>query len=102
MMISSYRRWGILRLAIIGSHSLAPRHWALGPRDITANNVQSGPANTEMNLADGKTAPSSLQHMALERYGHVEEIASFVVYVASPETDYITGGSFLSDGGYLT
>jgi 3-oxoacyl-[acyl-carrier protein] reductase len=38
-----------------------------------------------MNPADGEAAPSNLQHKALERDGHVDEIASFVAYLASPE-----------------
>jgi hypothetical protein len=39
-------------------------------------------------------------HKALERYGHVDEIVSFVVYLASPEASLITGASLLADGGY--
>ena len=49
----------------------------LGPRGITVNNIEPGPVDTEMNPADGPGAPGNLQHMALERYGHVDEIASF-------------------------
>jgi NAD(P)-dependent dehydrogenase (short-subunit alcohol dehydrogenase family) len=49
-----------------------------------------------MNPADGEAAPSNLQHKALERYGHVDEIASFVVYLASPEASLITGASLLA------
>jgi 3-oxoacyl-[acyl-carrier protein] reductase len=72
----------------------------LGPRGITVNNVQPGPVDTDMNPADGEGAPSNLEHMALERYGHVDEIASFVAYLASPEASLITGASLLADGGY--
>ena len=53
-----------------------------------------------MNPADGEAAPSNLQHKALERYGHIDEIASFVVYLASPEASLITSASLLADGGY--
>jgi 3-oxoacyl-[acyl-carrier protein] reductase len=72
----------------------------LGPRGITVNNVQPGPVDTDMNPADGEAAPGNLQHMALERYGHVDEIASFVAYLASPEASLITGANLLADGGY--
>jgi 3-oxoacyl-[acyl-carrier protein] reductase len=72
----------------------------LGPRGITVNNIEPGPVDTEMNPADGPGAARNLQHMALERYGHVDEIASFVAYLASPEASLITGASLLADGGY--
>jgi 3-oxoacyl-[acyl-carrier protein] reductase len=38
--------------------------------------------------------------MAIKRYGHAEEIAAMVVYLASPEAGYITGASLLIDGGF--
>jgi 3-oxoacyl-[acyl-carrier protein] reductase len=72
----------------------------LGPRGITLNNVRPGPTDTDMNPADSEAAPSNLQHKALERYGHIDEIASFVVYLASPEASLITSASLLADGGY--
>lgn len=72
----------------------------LGPRGITVNNLEPGPVDTEMNPADGPGASGNLQHMALERYGHVDEIASFAAYLASPEASLITGASLLADGGY--
>jgi 3-oxoacyl-[acyl-carrier protein] reductase len=50
--------------------------------------------------ADGEAAPSNLQHMALECYGHVDEIASLVAYLAGPEASLITSASLLADGGY--
>ena len=72
----------------------------LGPRGITVNNVRPGSTDTDMNPADGEAAQSNLHHKALERYGHVDEIASFVVYLASPEASLIIGASLLADGGY--
>jgi 3-oxoacyl-[acyl-carrier protein] reductase len=72
----------------------------LGPRGITVNNVQPGPVDTDMNPADGPFAPAAVPHIALQRYGRTDEIASFVAYLASPEASYITGASLLIDGGY--
>jgi 3-oxoacyl-[acyl-carrier protein] reductase len=72
----------------------------LGPRGITVNNVQPGPVDTDMNPADGEFAKATSQHVALQRYGHTDEIASFVSYLASPEASYITGANLLADGGY--
>ncbi len=72
----------------------------LGPRGITVNNVQPGPIDTEMNPADSEFASSLIGMMASGRYGHAEEVASFVAYLAGPEAGYITGASLLIDGGF--
>lgn len=72
----------------------------LGPRKITVNNIQPGPVDTDMNPADGAFADTLRGLMALKRYGHVDEIAGFVSYLASPEAGYITGASLLADGGF--
>jgi 3-oxoacyl-[acyl-carrier protein] reductase len=53
-----------------------------------------------MNPADGEFAKFTSQYIALQRYGHSDEIASFVAYLASPEASFITGASLLADGGY--
>src|SRR6187551_2302756 len=72
----------------------------LGPRKITVNNIQPGPVDTDMNPANGAFADTLRGLMALKRYGHVDEIAGFVAYLASPEAAYITGASLLADGGF--
>ncbi|BBP75704.1 3-oxoacyl-ACP reductase FabG [Pseudomonas gingeri NCPPB 3146 = LMG 5327] len=72
----------------------------LGPRGITVNNVQPGPVDTDMNPADSEFADSLISLMAGGRYGRVEEIASFVAYLAGPEAGYITGASLTIDGGF--
>ena len=72
----------------------------LGPRGITINNVQPGPVDTDMNPADSDFAESLMGYMAVGRYGKVEEIASFVAYLAGPEAAYITGASLTIDGGF--
>jgi 3-oxoacyl-[acyl-carrier protein] reductase len=72
----------------------------LGPRGITINNVQPGPVDTDLNPADGEFAESMKKLMALPRYGHVDEIASFVAYLVSPEAGYITGANLMIDGGF--
>jgi 3-oxoacyl-[acyl-carrier protein] reductase len=72
----------------------------LGPRNITVNNVQPGPTDTDMNPASGAFADMTRQSVALQRYADPSEIASFVAYLASPEASFITGASLLVDGGY--
>jgi 3-oxoacyl-[acyl-carrier protein] reductase len=72
----------------------------LGPRNITVNNIQPGPVDTESNPASGPFAETLLGLMALKRYGKGEEIAGLVSYLAGPEAGYVTGASILIDGGF--
>ena len=72
----------------------------LGPRGITVNNVQPGPVDTDMNPAEGEFAESLKKLMALPRYGHVDEIAAMVAYLAGPEAGFVTGANLMIDGGF--
>ena len=71
----------------------------LGSRGITVNNVQPGPIDTELNPATSEWAVPQKAATALDRYGHVDEIAAMVAFVASPESSYITGANLTVDGG---
>jgi 3-oxoacyl-[acyl-carrier protein] reductase len=71
----------------------------IGSRGITINNVQPGPIDTELNPAAGDWAVPQKAATALDRYGHVEEIAAMVAFVAGPESSYITGANLTVDGG---
>ncbi len=72
----------------------------LGPRGITVNTIQPGPIDTEMNPADGPSAEFLKGFMALKRFGHVEEIAGLVSFLAGPEGAFITGTGMKIDGGF--
>jgi 3-oxoacyl-[acyl-carrier protein] reductase len=71
----------------------------VGSRGITVNNVQPGPIDTDLNPAAGEWAVPQLAITALGRYGHVDEVAALVAFVASPEASYITGANLTIDGG---
>jgi 3-oxoacyl-[acyl-carrier protein] reductase len=71
----------------------------VGSRGITVNNVQPGPIDTDLNPASGDWATPQIAAAALGRYGHVEEVASLVAFVAGPEAAYITGANLTVDGG---
>ena len=71
----------------------------VGPRGITVNNVQPGPIDTELNPAEGEWATPQIANTALKRYGHVEDVAALVAFVAGPGAGYITGASLTVDGG---
>ncbi len=71
----------------------------LGARDITVNNIQPGPIDTDLNPAAGDWATPQKANTALDRYGSVDEVAALVAFVAGPEASYITGANLTVDGG---
>lgn len=79
--------------------------WAkeLGGLSINVNAVAPAAltAMTEPLLQDEATAARRLSRFALGRYGDPEEIAPAFVFLASPESDYITGQVLCVDGGLV-
>src|SRR6202040_1323561 len=71
----------------------------VGSRGITVNNVQPGPIATDLNPAASDWATPQIANTALNRYGHVEDVAALVAFVAGPEAAYITGANLTVDGG---
>lgn len=72
----------------------------LGPKGITANIVNPGPTDTDMNPDGGPVSKIVGPGMAVGRYGKPAEIASAVAYLASPEAGFITGAELMTDGGF--
>ena len=72
----------------------------LGPRRITANLVNPGPTDTDMNPADGPNAAGSLAFMALPAYGRPEDVAATILHLAGESGRHITGAVIDVDGGY--
>ena len=71
----------------------------IGSRGITVNNIQPGPIDTELNPASGDWAVPQKAATALDRYGHVEEIAAMAAFLAGSESSYVTGTNLTVDGG---
>ena len=71
----------------------------VGSRGITVNNIQPGPIDTDLNPVAGDSAVLQKAATALNRYGHVDEVAALVAFVAGPESSYITGANLTVDGG---
>ena len=71
----------------------------LGPKEITANLVQPGSIDTDMNPTNGPYAETLKQFMALGRYGAPGDIADAVAFLASVKAQYITGSTLTVDGG---
>ncbi|MEU2789635.1 3-oxoacyl-ACP reductase family protein [Streptomyces sp. NPDC007100] len=72
----------------------------LGPRGITANLVHPGPIDTDMNPADGESAPMQAQLTALGSYGQPSDVAATVAHLAGEGGRYVTGASIAVDGGF--
>ncbi|MFG6198515.1 SDR family NAD(P)-dependent oxidoreductase [Nonomuraea sp. JJY05] len=75
----------------------------LGPRGITVNNVAPGIIDTDTNAGwlrgDPQARAYAASRHALNRIGHVDEIANAVAFVASPEASFITGSTIDATGG---
>lgn len=72
----------------------------VGSRNITVNSIAPGFIDTDMTRALSEEQQQSLvQHVPLGRLGRPEEIASAVVYLASPAAGYITGSTLHINGG---
>jgi 3-oxoacyl-[acyl-carrier protein] reductase len=71
----------------------------LGARGISVNDVQPGPIDTDLNPASGEWAAGQKAAVPLDRYGHADEVAALVAFVAGPESSYINGANLTVDGG---
>ena len=90
--------YGMSKAAVVGLTKGMARD--LAPRQITVNNIQPGPINTDMNPDTGEFADALKQFLPIGRYGKAEEIASLVMWLISPEAGYMTGSSLNMDGGF--
>src|SRR6202022_1887390 len=73
----------------------------VGTRGSTANKGRPRPIDTDTNPATGEWAVPQKAFTALGRYGHVDEVAALVAFVAGPESSYITGANLNVDGGMI-
>ncbi len=76
----------------------------LAPLGITINNVAPGAIETPINtklLNDPDKLNALLQNIPLKRLGKPEDVAAMVAFLASSESDYVTGTTFVVDGGLL-
>ena len=76
----------------------------LGSAGITVNNVAPGAIDTPINkslLADKPKLDALLRNIPLGRLGTPEEVAALVAFLASDEAAYITGSTYVLDGGLM-
>jgi 3alpha(or 20beta)-hydroxysteroid dehydrogenase len=75
----------------------------LGRRGIRVNSVHPRSIATEM-IADKMTEAGDealFGRQAIPRVGLASEVAAMVAFLASSESSYCTGGTYLVDGGYM-
>ncbi|MET0545937.1 MAG: SDR family oxidoreductase, partial [Caulobacterales bacterium] len=71
----------------------------LAPLKITINNVQPGPTATDMLGTVTEVIEAVKAWVPVGRLAEPAEIASVVAFVASGETDFMTGSTIPIDGG---
>jgi glucose 1-dehydrogenase len=74
----------------------------LGPLGITINNIAPGAIETPINTAllnDPVKLGSLLKQIPLGRLGQPGDVAGLAVFLASEDAGYVTGSTFVVDGG---
>jgi glucose 1-dehydrogenase len=74
----------------------------LAPNNITVNNIAPGAVHTPIDAdveADPEKMKALLNEIPLHRMGQPEEIAKLAAYLASDAAAYITGATYIIDGG---
>jgi len=90
------------KAGIIGFTKSASRE--LGRYNINVNAISCGVIKTDMTTkvqGDPKLAEIYTQRIQLGRFGEPDEVAHSFVFLASSESNYITGQVLPVDGGYI-
>lgn len=74
----------------------------LAPYKINVNNIAPGAIATPINqkvLDDPIASKNAISEIPWGRFGRPEEVASVAVFLASDESEYVTGSTYYVDGG---
>jgi NAD(P)-dependent dehydrogenase (short-subunit alcohol dehydrogenase family) len=71
---------------------------------VTVNTLAPGATDTALvqKMHDSETRRAYLQGIPMDRYGVPEEVAAAAVYLALPQSGYITGVTLPVDGGFMS
>jgi meso-butanediol dehydrogenase/(S,S)-butanediol dehydrogenase/diacetyl reductase len=115
--IAAHKGFGLLghysasKFAVRGLTQAAAQEWA--PNNITVNAYCPGIVGTamwelideklaeQMGLQKGEALQKFSELITLGRVQTPEDVAAFVSYLASPDSDYMTGQSVMIDGGVI-
>ena len=91
--------YGTAKAGIVGLTRAAALD--LADYGITVNAIAPGPIETELMLGawTAEALRERPQHGAIARFGTVEEIAHTALFLASPDSGFITGTTLSVDGG---
>jgi NAD(P)-dependent dehydrogenase (short-subunit alcohol dehydrogenase family) len=96
------RHYETAKAAVIHFTRATAADWA--PRGITVNAICPGLFMTEPNVAWAAKNPDVIkafvQGVPMGRTGEPDEIGPLAIYLASPASSYVTGATFVIDGGY--
>ncbi|MGH2574119.1 MAG: 3-oxoacyl-[acyl-carrier-protein] reductase [Ignavibacteria bacterium] len=88
------------KAAVIGITKSAAKE--LASRNINVNCVAPGYIDTDMtNKLGDKVKTAFVENIPLKRIGRPEDVANLVLFLASEESDYITGQVICIDGGMV-
>ena len=76
----------------------------LGPMNITVNNIAPGAIQTPINknlMGNQAELDALLKNIPLNRMGSPEDVADLAAFVASEKAGYITGSTYVVDGGLM-
>ncbi|MGI8827368.1 MAG: SDR family NAD(P)-dependent oxidoreductase [Chloroflexota bacterium] len=76
----------------------------LAPLKINVNNIAPGMVLTPMNqkaIDDSKYREQQVQSIPWKRAAQPEEIAGLALFLASSDADYVTGSTYVMDGGLM-
>ena len=76
----------------------------LGPKSITVNNIAPGAIITPINkglMQDHAKLDPLLRNIPLGRMGTVDDVAAMASFLASDDAGYVTGSTFVVDGGLM-
>ena len=92
--------YGTSKAAVI--HLTLQQAAELGEFGIRANCVAPGPVRTKLAMAVHTQDIIDAYHDAipLNRYGSEDEIATAILFLASPQASYVTGQCLAADGGF--
>jgi NAD(P)-dependent dehydrogenase (short-subunit alcohol dehydrogenase family) len=96
------RHYETAKAAVIHFTRATAADWA--PRGVTVNAICPGLFMTEANQKWAKHSPAAIEtfikQVPMGRTGEPDEIGPLAIYLASPASSYVTGASFVIDGGY--